>query len=420
MGEHIFRHRITIGWTLALLSGFAAAPSWATNAEFQDFFFSACANPTGALATRCAETDSGLGNVSGDSESSLNPSQTLSSSDAAVFTAQQRSKEIRERLRAERESTGNGEDGSAEVDLGPFSLLINARTSSSESDRVVDVDAERGYELDQQSAELGLDYRINDNLVWGAWLQWGSADLEFDRENPGTNFNPLADAGEIETDSIGLTTYVSARLGEQGFLDASLGYTQIEIDSSRNSVFQESNRVIAQTNSVTEADTDGTELLLTVTTGYQAEAGGWNISPFVGLTYIDTDFDDYIESDLSGAGLALDVSLGDQSVLLGQLGVSASKAISMDGWVLVPQARIEYINELDRDRSAAQVRYVNDASGNVFRLRGDDIDDDRVDIAVGLFGVLQNGWIPFIEYQVTTAADDLDRYQISAGLRIEL
>ena len=397
-----------------------SAPANASNAAFQDFFFLVCATPSGTLTTRCGETDSGLGNLSGDSESSLNPSQTLSTSDAAMLAAQQRSQEIRERMRARRDSDeGLGDEG-AKVDLGPFSLLLNARTANTESDRVVDVDAERGYELDETSAELGLDYRFSDTLVWGAWLQWGTSELEFVRENPGNNFTPLANAGTIDTDRLGFTTYLSAQLGETGFVDASLGLTSLEADVSRGSVFQESNRVIAQTDSLTAASTDGDELMFTLTAGWQANVNSWNITPFVGVTHVDTEFDDYVESDLSAAGLALGVSLGDRSMTIGQAGVTISNAISMDGWVFLPQARIEYLSELSSDRSEAEVRFLNDTGNNRFSLQGDDLDDDRLDISVGFAGVFPNGWIPFLEYQVTTGASNLDRYQVAAGLRIEL
>jgi len=403
----------------AAILALALQPSgaFATNAEFQNFFFSVCSNPTGALAARCGETNGGLGDVSGDSESSLNPSQTLSSNDAALEAAQRRSREIRERLRAKHEV---GDNGNEKVDLGPFSLLLNAKSSSAESDKVVDVDAERGYDLDQVGVEVGLDYRMNDTVVMGVLVQWEQSELAFDNENPGANFTPIGEAGEIETDSLGVTAYLAAQLSERAYLDMSLGYNAMDIDSTRNSIFQESNRVIAQTSSVTAGDTEGNELLFTLSAGYQGSAGGWNVTPFVGLTYIDTEIDDYVEADRSGAGLALAVDVDDQSALIGQVGVRLSRVVSMEGWVFVPHARVEYVKELDRDRTETQVSYVNDASANLFNLRGDNLDDDRIDWAAGFSGIFPNGWIPYLEYQAISNAGDLDRSQIVAGLRVEL
>ena len=416
-----FPHRPRFRWAalVALPLLVTSGVCWGTNAAFQDFFFSVCANPTAALAARCAETGGGLGDLSGDSESSLNPSQTLSSGDAAALAAQQRTQELRERLRTRREDQG-APASSARVELGPYSLLLNARTGSSERDRVVDADAERGYELDERGAEIGLDYRASDALVLGAWLQWGTSELDFDREIAGINFTPQADAGRVDTDRVGLTAYLSATLGERAYLDASAGYNRLQLDVTRNAVFQESARVVPQTNSVTAGDTDGEEWLFTVGAGYQGELGAWSVTPFAGLTFLATDFDTYREADLSATGLALDVSLAEQRALYGQLGVTATRALSMKGWVLLPQLRVEYLAELDRDRSESSVGFVDDAGGNTFRLRGDSDGSDRLDVTVGFVGLLPNGWMPFVEYQFSTLNDDLERYQLSAGLRIEL
>jgi len=390
--------------------------SLAANADFQSFFFDACISPSGGLAARCAETNNGQGDLSGDSESSLNPSQALSTGDSAVLAAQQNSQEMRERLQGRREDTYGG----SYVEMGPWSFLLNARYGGSERDRTVDVDAERGYELDEYGADIGVDYRINDRLLWGVLLQWGSSDLEFDPENPGRNFDPATDAGNIETDRLGILTFVSAAIGDNGYLDASLGYTDLDMETIRNSVFQESNRAIPQTNSITSASIGGQELMLSASAGYASQMGAWTITPFIAATYIDLSFDSYTETDISSSGLAMEGRADDQTLVFGQVGARATRAVAMDGWVLVPQLRFEYIGELDRDRSKTTLSYVNDANNNVLELRGDETSSDRWDFAVGAVGILQNGWVPYVEYQHTFGASNFDRYQINLGLRIEL
>ena len=57
-------------------------------------------------------------------------------------------------------------------------------------------------------------------------------------------------------------------------------------------------------------------------------------------------------------------------------------------------------------RSKTSLRYVNDTSDNVLELLGDDTSSDRWDLAVGAVGILQNGWIPYIEYQHTFGASN--------------
>ena len=60
----------------------------AANPVFQDFVFAnLCTNPTGALNDRCTEWVGTVGDLSGDSESSLNPSQSLSNNHTALERA---------------------------------------------------------------------------------------------------------------------------------------------------------------------------------------------------------------------------------------------------------------------------------------------------------------------------------------------
>lgn len=407
--------RVGAGVALVAVS-LLAAPAWGTNEAFQAFLFEACSNATGALAARCAETPGGAGDVSGDSESSLNPSQTLSAGDASLDIAEQRGRELRERLHPSAGDAATGE----RVALGPVNLLFNFRQGETERDRRVDLDPERSYEIEESSAEVGLDFTVDERLTLGGWVQWQQSELEFAGEAPGVNFTPFADAGTVETDAFGATLYASLQIGERGYLDASLGYQRQELDVARNAVFQETTRTVAQTAVLTRADTDGETLSATLNAGWSRALGSWTLTPYAGLTYIDTDTDGYREQDASGSGLALTVSDTEQSALIGQLGVSLNRAISLEGWVLVPQLRAEYVAELDRDRAEATVRFLNDGAATPFALRGDEFGEDRLDLAFGLVGVFPNGWIPFLEYQVSTGADDLERYRIAAGLRVAL
>ena len=144
----------------------AAPQAQAANVEFQNFFFDVCLTPAGALAARCAETPGATGNVSGDSESSLNPSQNLSHNQSSVSLAQTRSKAARER--GEKLRDGDAEESGAQVEVGPFSLLVNVHGTWFERHADPAVAAERGLEGDSQAVEVGLDYRVSDRAVIGA------------------------------------------------------------------------------------------------------------------------------------------------------------------------------------------------------------------------------------------------------------
>lgn len=409
-----------IGAMLLVMGELSSTPAaWATNQDFQNFFFTACMNPSGVLAARCAETTAGLGDISGDSESSLNPSQILSNGDTGLAAARSRSKEARERT--ERLRGGEGGGGGSQIDIGPFSLLINARGRYDESDRRVDVEAERGYEMDSWGLELGFDYRVNNDAVIGALISWENAEIEFDNENPGTNFTPAPEgAGEIEQDGIAFTLFGSVNVSDNSYLEASVGYTTSDYDLSRNVVFQESGRVVPQTNVRVSADTDATTTWAAVNWGYLAERGGWTFSPYAGFTYSNSEVDGYRETDLSASGLAMIVNDVERSSLAGHLGLRISAGISTTNAVLIPHFRIEYEHEFDRDAETSSASFQLDASANQFSFSGDDPDRNFFNIGLGVAAIMPNGWIPFFDYQLLVGHDTLDSYRISVGLRKEL
>lgn len=407
--------RIGLGVCLLVLAT-VSVPVRAANPAFQSYFFSVCTNPSGALAARCAETPGATGNLSGDSESSLNPSQTLTAGDGGLAAARAASEQARDRA----ERARAGDDDANAVQVGPFSLLVNARGTFAESDRTVDVDAERGYEADAWGAELGLDYRLNDAVVIGALVIWETADTEFDAENPGVNFVPQENAGEIDSDRLGLTAFASFDVSERSYLELSVGYLSGEHDVTRNSVFQESGRTVPQTNVRTSADVDGTDLFASAYWGYLGEWDGWSFGPYLGLLYGRSETDSYAERDLTGSGLALAVDDYERDSLLATAGLRIAHGISFDAGILLPELRVEYAHEFDRDAETALTAFLLDAGENVYALEGDDPDRDYFNVGAGLVFLLPNGWMPFVDYQTTLGLDDFEQWRVTAGLRREL
>lgn len=407
------------GAALWVLLCWHASPAGADNPAFQDFFFSVCENPTGTLAQRCGETTDGLGNLSGDSESSLNPSQVLSNADVGLATARSLSKQVLERT--ERltgpDSAGMGE----KIDMGRFSLLVNLRSSREDQKKMVDQDRERGYESDYWAVELGADYRVSDRFVVGGLLAYEDSELKFDRENPGVNFTPSPlGAGEIKRDGISYTLFASVDMSERTYLSASAGYISSDFTSTRNVVFQESNRAIPQTDVTVRASYDGSEVWASFGLGYVGSIGSWTYGPYAGAIYSRSKTDAFLEEDLSDSGLAMAVDKYKRDSLLGQLGLRLTGSIPSGVGVFIPQFRVEYEHEFARDPKTARTAFQQDASGNVYRLAGDKPDRDAVNLAFGILGIFPNGWQPFFDYQVLLGNDDRDRYRLTLGLRKEL
>jgi uncharacterized protein with beta-barrel porin domain len=391
----------------------------ADNADFQNFFFDACTNPTGTLATRCAETPGGTGDLSGNSESSLNPSQTLSSNFTPLENARYKMARASERID---ELTGDSETPTSasqnRLDIGPFSLLLNGGRTWIDRDRDIN-DAERGYDGDVWSAELGLDYRVSDQAVIGGFLGYENTDYDYDKDESGVNFTPQNNSGKDEADSYSLTLFGAYDLNEGLSLDGSVGYSITDYTFQRNVVFQESTRTTPQTNVRTEGKPDGNEYWFSLGTSYDFYREELTYTPYVRATYIKSDIDSYVEKDKNGSGLNMKVDSDDRKSVTATAGVKASYAVSMDWGVLVPQVRAEYEHQFDQDAQKSRSSYVLDADKNKYSLKGDDPDRNYFNLGAGIVAVMPNGWSAFVDYTGLVGYDDLKRHQLTAGVRME-
>ena len=169
------------GWA-AMGRALAADGAGAANAPYQAFFFQVCGSASSTLATRCDETPNGLGNLSGDSESSLNPSQALGHNRSLVDAAQARGDTLR--------NEAARPDAAARVEFGPFALLANVYGTWFEREAGTTLVAERALDGESTGAEIGLDYRLSERAVLGALIGIERSDYDFVAENPGTNFVP--------------------------------------------------------------------------------------------------------------------------------------------------------------------------------------------------------------------------------------
>lgn len=407
---------------MMLVSGGARAQ----DANYQNFFTNICSggNASSNLAGLCAVTVGGTGNVSGDSENSLNPAQTLTSANQALGRAKaqtEKSQERAEELRKEARGGpaagySSGQEGGME--WGGFSLLVNARGESFDRDREA-VDEELGYEGDSYALEIGLDYRVSDRLVLGGLLGVQRTDSDFDADAPGRNFTPASDQGGTESDNVNLTLFGSYNVTDAFYVEGTLGAGFSDYEFRRSAIFQESTRAVAQTAMNATGDSEGTEYSASIGAGYDFYSAAWSFGPYVKLNYTHSSVDGYTESDSANTGLAMRIGDNDRTSLTSVLGVQGSYAISTDFGVVVPQARVEYEHEFDNDPSTVSQSFVQDSAGTAFSLRGDKPDRDYYNVGASVVLILPNGWIPYLDYEQLISYNDLQRRRLTAGLRVE-
>jgi uncharacterized protein YhjY with autotransporter beta-barrel domain len=393
---------------------FAGTNAWASNPAFQSYFFDVCQSATGTLAARCSETIDSEGNVSTDSESSLNPSQILNANAGALAAARGRSKHAQER--ADRRDHVLQEV----FGIGAASVVAHLRASSENVDRRVDLDPERGYRKEGRSLELGIDYRLSAQTVLGVLASYDSTRLRFDAEAPGNNFTPANNAGRIESDVLGLTAFALFQISDRSYVDAALGYASGENTVTRNSVFQESRREIPQTNVFTRARHDQTQRWLSLNLGYDLLQTEWTVTAFGAVHWTDTRIEGFAETDLANSGLAMHFrSVSDESVI-GLIGLNTQRAVGLASGVLLLHARIEYQHQFSDDPTSAAARFVLDAGNNVYQLTGASRDQNYFSASAGFGWVLPGGWMPFLNAEGLFGYSNRDSYRLTAGLRKEL
>ena len=397
--------------------------AFAANAVFQNFFFDACVNPVGELATRCGETPGGTGDLSGNSESSLNPSQALSSQAAAMGRAREKTKkasnavaQIRD-MDADKQQAGLAEAGG--LAIGPFSLLLNGRYTWFDQDRDRD-DRERGYDGDIWGAELGFDYRVSDQTVVGGFLGYENTDADYDKDEAGVNFTPQSDSGTIDGDSYSITLFGSHNFSEQLFVEGSAGYSYTDYTFERNVVFQESTRTVAQTNVRAKGDTDGHQYWGSAGIGYDFYRDALTVTPYARATYVRSTIDNYTEKDPTNSGLQMRVNVDSRTSVTTDLGVSASYAKSTGWGVLVPHVRAEWEHEFEDDAQDTSSFYQLDANRNLYDLEGESPDTDYFNLGAGVSAIFPNGWMGFVDYEGLVGYEELSKHRLTVGLRVEL
>lgn len=387
---------------LCLGSLLACAGAHAANPPFQGFFFNVCTNPTGALAQRCAETPNGNGDLSGDSESSLNPSQTLGISRAQVDAAQRRG--------------DDAPDDYGSLEIGPWALRIAAHGARFDRTRGFTDAEERAIDGDSRGLDVGVDYRLSDTASLGAVLGVERSDADFASEAPGRNFTPQRNAGSADIDLTMLSLVAAFALGTDGYLALSGGYGSSDGTFRRTSVFQESTRTLTQRNTDVRGRADGSLRWLGIDGGRDFVREDWSYGVHGGLTWARSATDAYSEVDVSGTGLAMRFEGIERGSLLGVVGGSVGYTFSTADGVWVPQLRAQWQREFDDDAETVDASFLLDASGGRYRLQGERPDRSHGELGFSVVVVFGGGWNAFVDYSRLLARDDFDRDRISAGL----
>ena len=338
-------------------------------------------------------------NLSGASEDSLAPTQSLASNDAVLDQA---------RKLAQDEPTGG------KLEIGPFSLLLNGRASWFERDPGT---LERGYDGDAYSVQLGLDKRLSPATVVGGFLAFERSRSEFGRDP--ANVSTQSSEGKSDADTLSLIVYGAHNLSDALYIEGAAGYGTSDYEFTR-SVYYQPTGGGAITPVSTTGDTNGKNYWMSLGTGYELASGAASITPYARLTYAHSTTDGYSETELTATGLAMRYSDANRSSLTATLGLRAGMTQSYSWGVLVPFFKLEYEHEFKNDPQEVSTAFVLDDANTIFTPAGQEPDRDYFHLGAGTQFILPHGWISFIEVEALLGHRDLDRSRLLLGLRKEL
>lgn len=270
---------------------------------------------------------------------------------------------------------------------------------------------EDGFDADAPSIMAGADYRFSDALVGGLALSYKEEDGDFDT------------GGGFDNTATGLFAFGSYLIGERGFVDGLLGYSDKSLESTRIvDVFIEGtgggpDRIVVGPAS---GDRDATEVELSVLGGYDFLLGAYTVGPRGSLRYRDTDIDGYTETGSTG----VELSYGGDSItsLQGRVGAFASRAFSTRSAVLVPQGSLDLVHEFDNDQRRISARFVQDGTPDptVFSFQTESPERDWAELTLGVSAVFANEISAFFSWRTYLANDRYDSDLIAVGARFPL
>ena len=397
----------------------AAHGATAANQALENLFITACTGAVGDMAVSCGNAPGSL--LSGDAESSMNPSQSLTNNDLSLSRAKSMMREAQDRLEKERQEKAGiptGRNAGDSVEFGALSLFLNLAGETFDRDRLLDVDNEKGYDGWKSGFQFGGDYRVGDKLVVGALLGYDHSESKFDADQAGVGFNPGGDEGGTRSDSLLINIFSSYNVTDSFHIDGTLGYGYTDYTFDRNAIFQNTARNFAAPVS-TVGETHGSEYSASVGMGYDFYHNAFSFGPYVRVNYSRSVIHAYTEEDRSGTGLNMAIEEDSVTSLTTVAGVQASYAASTDWGVLVPQMRVEYEHEFDKDVRSIATSFAQTGAANSLAVSTDNPDRDYFNMGASLLFVLPNGWMPFIDVETLVSYKDLDRQRYTAGLRVE-
>ena len=272
-----------------------------------------------------------------------------------------------------------------------------------------------GYDFWSVGLTGGADYRVRDDLVFGAAIGYSYYDVDFNDNDSNISGQDL-DSNSVSLSLFG--TFFPGGAAEGLFVDglATVGWSWI--DMSRRIVIEpgpgsDGPPIDEEAN----GDTDALFFGFAGNVGYDFNVQQFRITPVARVRFIRADIDNYEES---GAG-AVNLEFGSQDAtsLTTHAGVEIGYAFSTGFGVIEPSIRGEYIHEFLNDDDGVDVGYVSDPNNFTLETVTEDPDRNYGVVGASVTGTFSAGWSSFLDFETVLGYSSYDIYALRAGVRKE-
>jgi uncharacterized protein with beta-barrel porin domain len=284
---------------------------------------------------------------------------------------------------------------------------------------------EDAFDVDGYDLTLGADYRFNSEWIGGVVLGLTNQEIDFDSSKS------VVDGG-IESEGYSLMPFAIYQQ-ENMFISLSLGYQVLSFETVRNIQYASGvNSSVADTDSTVESSNDSNVISFTGEWGYNYIEGAFSAEPFLKINFNDTSIDAFIERDVTGTGLDLDVSEQSFDSLESSAGLRFRYTFTPSAGVITPYLNLQSIHQYKNNARTFSARYANSATADkVFQLSSEKLDDQYYAVSYGISSVLRGGRQSegdgaigggvqmFIQYKQILELDHYDLSTFTLGIRYE-
>lgn len=301
-------------------------------------------------------------------------------------------------------SLSNPIGGAAGDDMGSWDRLSGFANGSYNTGNVNSEFNQLGYNFDTGSINVGLDYRLTNDLVLGTAFTYMRAQSSFD-----------GNGGSLNSDTYTGAIYGNYYATENLYIDGIASVGGINYDSTRNIQYVVPGDVV---NTQATATPGGNQYAIGFGTGYNFAMQQWTLNPYAKVNYLKMDVDGFSESGGNGWGM----SFQNQTVesVTTTLGTQASYAFSTSWGVLMPTIRGEWHHQYKDNGRNISTRFLGDTtSGLAFNTVTTSPDRNYYTVGTGISGTFAEGISAFFNYDALLGYRSVDSHLFTLGARME-